>query len=285
MNSNNDLFRTDLAIEEQERHGSAADKLPGVSIHERIERSTKIHISIVTIETEEGAAALQKPIGTYITLSDGTIKGHTDEDVQASSIVMGHALLRLLPKHWKSLLVVGLGNAGMTADALGPATAEQLLVNRHLTSSHTHSLSALTPGVMGQTGLETLEIVRGVLSEVHPDALIVIDALAARSTSRLLSTIQLSDTGICPGSGVGNHRMELSRQTLNLPVISIGIPTVIGAATIVYDLLSTLTPNLPDDELLTPLRALHVTPKDIDVHIKELSTLLAEGIHHVVYDD
>ncbi len=285
MNFNHDLFRTDLAIEEQERRAGSARRLPGVRIQERIERSTKIHISTVTIDTEEGAAALQKPVGTYITLSEGTITGHTDEDIQASAIVMGHALSRLLPKHWQSLLVVGLGNSAMTADALGPATAGQLLVNRHLATGHPRTLSALTPGVMGQTGIETLEIVRGVLSEIHPDALIVVDALAARSTSRLLSTIQLSDTGICPGSGVGNHRMELSRQSLHLPVISIGIPTVIGAATIVYDLLSDMAAGLPDEKIFDSLRAMHVTPKDIDVHIKELSTLLAEGIHHVVYED
>jgi spore protease len=137
---------------------------------------------------------------------------------------------------------------------------------------------------MGQTGIETLEIVQGLLSQIHPDALLVIDALAARSTARLLSTIQLSDSGICPGSGVGNHRMELSSHTLGLPVISIGVPTVIGAATIVHDLLSDSGVPLPEDALHS-LKSLYVTPKDIDVHIKELSTLLAEGIHHVVYDE
>jgi spore protease len=284
MNLQENLSRTDLAIEEQERCKADAGALKGVRVSEHLEKSSGIRIQIVTISTPEGAAALGKPIGTYITLSEGTISAHSDEAVQASSAVMGHALNRLLPKDWHSLLVIGLGNANMTADALGPATTNQLLVNRHLNLHHNHTLAALTPGVMGQTGVETLEIVRGLLSQIHPDALLVIDALAARSTARLLSTIQLSDSGICPGSGVGNHRMELSNHTLGLPVISIGVPTVIGAATIVHDLLSDCGVPLPEDALRS-LKSLYVTPKDIDVHIKELSTLLAEGIHHVVYDE
>lgn len=285
METRNEMFRTDLAVEAREGHVKDDALIPGVKYRERIERETNIHIDIVNIETDEGAAVLEKPMGTYITLSGGTIGGHTDEEVQTSSIVMGRALERLLPKGWKCLFVVGLGNASMTADALGPATVEKLLVNRCISGTFSHKLCALTPGVMGQTGIETLEVVRGVVSEVQPDAVLVVDALAARSTSRLLTTIQLSDTGICPGSGVANHRMELSANTLDLPVISVGIPTVIGAATLVYDTLTAEDTSRPDTSPMENLRNMHVTPKDIDVHIKELSTLLAEGIHHVIYND
>ncbi len=284
MEIKSELFRTDLAIEEHEKHGYDG-YVTGVKFHERIARDTNIHIDIVNIETEEGAAVLGKPVGTYITLSGGTIDGHTDEEVQASSIVLGHALGRLLPKGWESIFVVGLGNASMTADALGPATVEKLLVNRCIKNISEHKLCAIAPGVMGQTGIETLEIVKGIVSEIKPDAVVVVDALAARAASRLLATIQLSDTGICPGSGVANHRMELSAKTLGLPVICVGIPTVIGAATLVYDSLPEKTNIYPDTSLMENLRNMHVTPKDIDVHIKELSTLLAEGIHHVIYTE
>ena len=276
----NDFFRTDLAVEEKER---VKDSIPGIEIHENIDKFSKINISTVLVKTSEAGVKLNKPVGTYITLSGGCLDGHTDEDVQKSAAVLGKVLKSLLPNGFKSVFVLGLGNADMTADALGPETIKKLLVNRGMTKAK-HELSALTPGVMGQTGLEAGEIVSGIIEKTRPDVMITVDALCAMSEKRLLSTVQLCDSGIIPGSGVGNHRSELSNNTLSIPVISIGIPTVIGAYSLINSALADIE-NKPDESLLKPLYSMFVTSKDIDLYIKEKSVLLAEAIHHIIYPD
>ena len=182
----------------------------------------------------------------------------------------------------RSILVVGLGNREVTPDALGPEAVGNLLITRHVIREYgraafkaeqVHRVSGLVPGVMAQTGMETLEIVRGVAQETKPDVIVVIDALAARSTRRLNRTIQLSDAGIQPGSGVGNHRNSLSRETLGVPVVAIGVPTVVDAATIVYDATG-------DREKIAPnLHGMFVTPKDIDETVKSLSFTISEALN------
>ena len=178
--------------------------------------------------------------------------------------------------------MVGLGNREVTPDALGPEAVGNLLITRHVIREYgraafkaeqVHRVSGLVPGVMAQTGMETLEIVRGVAQETKPDVIVVIDALAARSTRRLNRTIQLSDAGIQPGSGVGNHRNSLSRETLGVPVVAIGVPTVVDAATIVYDATG-------DREKIAPnLHGMFVTPKDIDETVKSLSFTISEALN------
>lgn len=197
-----------------------------------------------------------------------------------------------------NVLVIGLGNRMVTADALGPQAVDNLCITRHIVKeygvaayncSRMNVLSALEPGVMAKTGMETAEIVRGVVEETHPDALIVIDALAARSVKRLNRTIQITNTGIQPGSGVGNHRNALTRESLGVPVVAIGIPTVVDAATIVSD---ALEKALADEEfgetaklfgsssrIFPELNNMYMTGKDVDEIIKRISFTISEGIN------
>ena len=186
--------------------------------------------------------------------------------------------------------MVGLGNRNVTPDALGPLVMDNLKITRHLfkefglTEEGKNQVSALVPGVMAQTGMETLEIIRGVVDETRPDMVIVVDALAARSIKRLNRTIQISDAGIHPGSGVGNHRCRLNHETLGVPVIAIGVPTVVDAATIVYDAIGQT--ELEEDQVqdlreqMAPgLNTMFVTPKDIDETVKKVSYTISEALN------
>ena len=196
----------------------------------------------------------------------------------------------------KSVLVVGLGNAAITADALGPQVVDNLLMTRHIIKEYglrgikhekMHRISGIAPGVMAQTGMETAEIVQGIVSETKPDVVVAIDALAARSVRRLSRTIQITDTGIHPGSGVGNHRNGLTEENLQVKVIGIGVPTVVDAATIVHDSMAHLLDALEEteqkeflDEMIAPnLYSMFVTPKDVDETIKYLSFTISEGLN------
>lgn len=223
-----------------------------------------------------------------------------DEDYHREiSKCLAEELLKLMPEgeQEQNVMVVGLGNREVTADALGPQTVDNLFITRHIVKeygkaayncSKMNLLSALEPGVMARTGMETAEIVKGVVSETRPDVLIVVDALAARSTRRLNRTIQITNTGIQPGSGVGNHRNALTKQSLGIPVIAIGIPTVVDSATIVMDameklleeedsdmarLLNRQTPPFPE------LNNMYMTGKDIDSVVKRISFTVSEGIN------
>ena len=196
----------------------------------------------------------------------------------------------------KSVLVVGLGNRDVTPDALGPNVIQNLHITRHVLREYgtlgmgeerAHAVSGIVPGVMAQTGMETLEIIQGVVAEVKPDVVIAIDALAARSTKRLNRTIQITDTGINPGSGVGNHRDGLNADTLGIPVIGIGVPTVVDAATIVHDAMAHLLETLEEqeqkeflEEMISPhLHSMFVTPKDVDETVKRLGFTISEGLN------
>ena len=194
--------------------------------------------------------------------------------------------LKVKSGEW-SILVVGLGNREVTADALGPRVVDNLFITRHILKEYgtyafgnkiVNKISGIVPGVMAQTGMECVEIIRGIVKETSPDYVITIDALAARSTKRLGRTIQLTDTGIVPGSGVGNHRNALNLESIGVPVISIGVPTVVDAATIVSDAVNT-NRDVVEDFMSPKLHDMYVTPKDIDDTIKQLSFLISEGLN------
>lgn len=277
-------IRTDLAKEASERFTQDNVEINGVIIDEHYDKEREVTVTKVIIETENGAKTLGKPKGTYITLEAPNLSVPDDDYHREISIKLSKLIKELIPCKENpdaSVLVVGLGNRMVTADALGPFVADNLLITRHLVreygkaamdKEHISQVSSIVPGVMAQTGMETLEILQGVVKETSPDYLIVIDALAARSTKRLNRTIQIANTGIHPGSGVGNHRSSLSIDTLGVPVIAIGVPTVVEATTIVHDANGDAG-NAPH------LNGMYVTPKDIDEAVKRLSFTISEGIN------
>lgn len=238
-----------------------------------------------------------RPQGTYITIEAPELST-PDEDYhrEISEEISTHLRKLIDLKKEKSVLVVGLGNAAITADALGPQVVDNLLMTRHIIKEYglrgikhekMHRISGIAPGVMAQTGMETAEIVQGIVSETKPDVVVAIDALAARSVRRLSRTIQITDTGIHPGSGVGNHRNGLTEENLQVKVIGIGVPTVVDAATIVHDSMAHLLDALEEteqkeflDEMIAPnLYSMFVTPKDVDETIKYLSFTISEGLN------
>lgn len=292
-------MHTDLAVEERERFAGDGGEIPGVALEEVVIEEAELKVTTVEIINEKGAQAMGKPVGTYITLESDFYNYEESCLEQLASYIR-----RLLPETEKPYLTVGLGNADMTADSLGPITVAHLRINAHL--SEVGGMSGITPGVMAQTGMETAHIIKGIVEETHPGAVIVVDALAARSTERLGRTIQLTDTGIHPGSGVGNHRMGINEETLGVPVIAIGVPTVVGTATIACDTLDVLVDFLEQEpktkamaetirempgqerqqvmqELMGKgLGGLFVTPKDIDEVVVRLGGFVAEGINRAV---
>lgn len=274
--------RTDLALEERERFEEDVE-IRGVAIEEQYDEKNDIRVTKVSIETENGAKAMGKPVGTYITLEAPRLSDPDEGYHREVSEKLAEYLCSLMgTKEEKSVLVVGLGNRDVTPDALGPEVVENLRITRHVVREYgraafgkekVHLVSGIVPGVMAQTGMETLEIVRGVVEETAPDLVVAVDALAARSSRRLNRTIQISDAGIHPGSGVGNHRNSLTQETTGVPVVAIGVPTVVDAATIVYDATGGREAILPN------LNSMFVTPKDIDETIKRLSFTIAEALN------
>ena len=282
--------RTDLALEASEQFSEENDALNGLSIQEEWDEHHDIYITTVTIETENCAKAIGKPAGCYITMEVPEMASEEEGYHREISISLSEKMRHMLPEKNKSILVVGLGNRDVTPDALGPCVIDNLNVTRHLTKEfgflkkNQIEISALVPGVMAQTGMETLEIIQGVCHQTQPDAVIVIDALAARSTKRLNRTIQLADTGIHPGSGVGNHRCEITEKTLGIPVIAIGVPTVVDAATIVYDSIDQMQLKEEQMQLLLEkmapgLNTMFGSPKDIDAAVKRISYTISEGLN------
>ncbi len=273
--------RTDLALEAHElcREAGPGDlsALPGVRSCQR----TRGHCGITEVEVldQQGEQRLQKPPGRYITLE--LPEGHVrqEEIFQDCVCALAQELRSLLPRREGPVLVAGLGNRSMTADAIGPLTLEHLLVTRHLMeelpSSEFRSVCAASPGVLGITGVETAEFLQGLLLPLQPAALVVIDALAARKMQRVCSTVQLGSSGIIPGSGVGNHRQPLNEDTLHLPVLAVGVPTVVDAATLIADSLESA--GFTEKELPFPENCF-VTPRDIDAKVRCLAKLLGYGI-------
>ncbi|MCI8417298.1 MAG: GPR endopeptidase [Lachnospiraceae bacterium] len=274
--------RTDLALEARESFGEDHVEIRGVSIHEDYDKERDIRVTRVHIETENGAKAMGKPVGEYLTLEAPGLSEEDEDYHREVSEVLAQYIQELMGEGEQSVLVVGLGNRDVTPDALGPQVVNNLMITRHIIREYgvrafgkeqMNQVSAIVPGVMAQTGMETFEIVKGIVEETHPDWVIAIDALAARSSKRLNRTIQLCDAGINPGSGVGNHRNGLTRENLGVPILAIGVPTVVDAATIIYDATgdrSRIAPNL---------NGMFVTPKNVDEMIKRLSYTISEAIN------
>lgn len=290
-------IRTDLALETKEHFEEKQVEVRGVSVNKEYNEESDICTTVVKIETENGAKTMGKPQGVYITIEAPNMSV-PDEDYhrEISREVASHIAQLLQGKKIETILVVGLGNRQVTPDALGPYVVDNLHITRHIIREYGVEcvedgtkimVSGIVPGVMAQTGMETLEIVRGVAQETKPNVIIAIDALAARSTKRLNRTIQITNTGINPGSGVGNHREGLNEETLQTKVIGIGVPTVVDGATIVYDAMEHLLDVLEEqerkdflDEMITPaLNQMFVTPKDVDETVKRLSFTISEGLN------
>lgn len=290
-------IRTDLAVESRESVQAKKTQIRGVVVKEDYNEEKDIHTTVVRIESEEGAKIMGKPQGTYITLEAPNMSDEDEDYHREISEELARHIKQLLPKKEElHVLVVGLGNHNITPDALGPNVIDNLQITRHIIREYGKEMyenvniahvSGLVPGVMAQTGMETLEILKGVVKETSPDLMIVIDALAARSIKRLNRTIQITDTGINPGSGVGNHRNGLTKESLGIPVIGIGVPTVVDAATIIYDSMSHLLEALEENEkeeflgdVISPgLQSMFVTPKDVDETVKRLGFTISEGLN------
>ncbi len=290
-------IRTDLALETTERFTEENVEIRGVEIQEDYDKEKDIRTTVVKITTENGAKAMGRPQGNYITIEAPNLSV-PDEDYhrEVSQEIARHLRQLIDLKKERSILVVGLGNAGITSDSLGPQVVENMRMTRHIIREYglksmgeekMHRTSGIVPGVMAQTGMETSEIVSGVVGETQPDVVIAVDALAARSTKRLNRTIQITDTGIHPGSGVGNHRTGLTEENLQVKVIGIGVPTVVDAATIVHDSMAHLLDALDEaeqkeflEEMISPhLHSFFVTPKDVDETVKYLSFTISEGLN------
>lgn len=273
--------RTDLALEARELTRESlgkAQELPGVTAEEYLQDG--VRVTHIRVHSSEGEKALGRPQGEYITLELSRLAHRPDADFEAVVGLVAEklgSLLRLGPQD--SVLVAGLGNEDVTPDAVGPMTADQTLVTAHLVDAHPEHFGAfrrvyvLRAEVLGKTGLESAAVVRAVCESLHPDCVLCVDALAAREPRRLCTTLQLTDTGIVPGSGVGNARAEISKNTLGIPVVCLGIPTVVDAATLAADISGCeVDANGPAADMI-------VSPREIDSRLRELTRLAAYGIN------
>lgn len=292
-------IRTDLALEARESVEEGAEELRGVSVEEAYHEESDVKVTRVIISSKNSAKALGKPAGTYITLEAPAMTQPDEEYHKEISQELAQQLKEVIPGIEKelSVMVVGLGNRDVTADALGPNVVDNLTITRHMVKefgkaaygkTRMHMISGLVPGVMAKTGMESAEIIKGVVERTRPDVVIVVDALAARSTKRLNRTIQVTNTGIHPGSGVGNHRNSITEESLGVPVIAIGVPTVVDAATIVNDALQKLVSCLSEEGIelkeelrdgLSELYNMYVTGKDVDYEIKQISHIICDAIN------
>ena len=283
--------RTDLALEARELWQESAQRtsrLSGVkATKSKLEGYGLTRVDILDARGEE---ALGKPAGSYLTIDLTTFWQRKADFFPRAVRAVGTQLRAMVPAEGP-VLVVGLGNAAMTPDAVGPLTADSVLVTRHLISAMPRQFAGFRPvsvvrtGVLGTTGVESAEAVAGVAEQVRPAAIIAVDALASRRRERVCATVQLSDTGITPGSGVGNHRAALNRETLGVPVIAVGIPTVVDAATLAADLLEEAgVEHIDADQLRQGQGNMMVTPRDIDAQVRDLSKVVGYGINWALQD-
>lgn len=308
-------FRTDLALERRDVYKKANNikgEIDGI-LSEEIDVTNTIKVTRVNVINENGAKSIQKPIGTYTTIDVEKMRNITEEEISKISNTMSEELKKLINKHvgkTDEILIVGLGNEYSTPDSLGPKVVREVDVTRHIfkylpqfVEDGDREVSAIAPGVLGVTGIETQEILKGIVDNVKPKLIIAIDSLASKSIDRISSSVQLSDTGIIPGAGVGNKRRELSRDTLGVPVIGVGIPTVVELATLVSDgidiFIKTLQEKAESNDYLNKLKendkyeevkeALNVgeynmivTPKEIDDLIENMKNVVARGINYAI---
>ena len=297
-------IRTDLAIEARDiyKESSRLDEIPGIESEDEVING--ISITRVRVTSEEGEQAIGKRKGTYITLESTALRENNPEEAEKITNALTNELKKLLGDcERKNILVAGLGNSRITPDSIGPKTVSNLVVTRHLFSAMPSEfcdglshVCAIAPGVLGVTGIETGEIIKGVTDRVKPDVIIAVDALASRKMDRVSTTVQIADTGISPGSGVGNRRKALDKDTLGVPVIAIGVPMVVDAATIAVDTLDALAGilnggDISDNQKESLIRSVisdtqtMVTPKEIDSIAERISKILANGINFALHKD
>ncbi len=326
-------IRTDLALESHEMAVKQQGKsIQGVDFEEK--QLKDVHVSKIIITSDEGSSLMNKPKGNYLTFDAPKLKRHDtvlqDELVEVFAEEFNDFLKQLDINEDAKALIIGLGNWNVTPDALGPMVIENLLITRHLyelmpdqVNDGFRSVSAIAPGVLGMTGIETSEVVLGIVEKSKPDFVIAIDALASRSLERVYSTIQIADTGIHPGSGIGNKRKVLNKDTLGVPVIAIGVPTVVDAVSITSDTIDYLLRHLENQmdirnpfgtsekdaenkhrflglisilsedekrqlihEVLAPLGYnLIVTPKEVDTFMEDMANILANGLNMALHHE
>lgn len=313
-------IHTDLALETREMVQKGLNReIEGVEVEERKEAGDKIKVTKVKINSVKGEAILQKPMGSYITIESEALREEDFEVQEQVSKVLASELERLMKLSEKStILVVGLGNWNVTPDALGPKVVSKVLITRHLfefvpdkiENKRIRSVCAISPGVLGITGIETSEIIKGIVEKVKPELVIAIDALASRRLERISTAIQIADTGITPGAGIGNERKGINQETMGVPVVAIGVPMVVDAAIIANDAIDLLVErikkeadksssvymlleNIPEQDRFNLIKEvifpyygnLFVTPKDIDKIIDNLSTVIADGINMAIHPE
>ena len=304
VKDNKTMMYTDLTVEIQEECSGRQGEIPGVVLEQYKEDGKGIRVTKIQIQTADGAKRMGRPIGNYMTLESADKEHsdeHSDKNLSGTKLpdtnLLASYINGLLPSSAHSFLIVGLGNANMTADALGPLTIEKMAQSGM--ASYT---SMIVPGVFAQTGMESCEIIQGIVQQTSPDCIITIDALAARSAFRLGTTVQLTDTGIRPGSGVGNARKGITKENMKIPVIAIGIPTVVSAAAIVSDAMDSLKQigynetilgsiamldkeeyyQLISEVFAPELGSLFVMPKNLDEELDTMSSLLAASLSQVI---
>lgn len=304
VKNNKTMMYTDLAVEIQEECSGRQGEIPGVVLEQYKEDGKGIRVTKIQIQTADGAKRMGRPIGNYMTLESADKEHsdeHSDKNLSGTKLpdtnLLASYINGLLPSSAHSFLIVGLGNANMTADALGPLTIKKMAQSGM--ASYT---SMIVPGVFAQTGMESCEIIQGIVQQTSPDCIITIDALAARSAFRLGTTVQLTDTGIRPGSGVGNARKGITKENMKIPVIAIGIPTVVSAAAIVSDAMDSLKQigynetilgsiamldkeeyyQLISEVFAPELGSLFVMPKNLDEELDAMSSLLAASLSQVI---
>lgn len=304
VKDNKTMMYTDLAVEIQEECSGRQGEIPGVVLEQYKEDGKGIRVTKIQIQTADGAKRMGRPIGNYMTLESADKEHsdeHSDKNLSGTKLpdtnLLASYINGLLPSSAHSFLIVGLGNANMTADALGPLTIKKMAQSGM--ASYT---SMIVPGVFAQTGMESCEIIQGIVQQTSPDCIITIDALAARSAFRLGTTVQLTDTGIRPGSGVGNARKGITKENMKIPVVAIGIPTVVSAAAIVSDAMDSLKQigynetilgsiamldkeeyyQLISEVFAPELGSLFVMPKNLDEELDTMSSLLAASLSQVI---
>lgn len=303
-----DVFRTDLAVEAREMMADEVrSSAEGISVDERMEDGIKV--TRVRVSSEAGARALGKKQGEYVTLEAQGIRYKDSVLEERLTDLLAEELARMVPSRG-AVLVVGLGNRMSTPDALGPRTMEEVFVTRHMRDilpenamRKVRSVCTFAPGVLGVTGIETAEILRGVVEHVRPSAIVAVDALASSSSERIATTVQLSDTGIHPGSGVGNRRLGIDAESMGVPVIAVGVPTVIYASTIALDILHGLERTgqvacrfargervteerrraILRDNMPSMLGRLMVTPRDIDRLIADMARIIGRAVNKALH--
>ena len=282
----NEYIRTDLAKEL--RQATETENAHGISYSEK--HFNEISVERMNITSEEGSKIIGRPIGRYITVDSGKVWLMEEEEKALCEKILCRCIRELMPENANSVLICGLGNRDITSDSLGPHCIDSLNITRHIKHASPDLFSAigeievaaLCPGVLSQTGIETAELIEGVAETVKPDLIVVIDALCARSSSRLASTFQLTDTGIAPGSGIGNRRKSLDKKSLGIPVVAVGVPTVVNSSTLVYDALYEAGIEEVEENLQKVLennKTFFVSLKESDIAVKEAAQILSGALN------